>query len=311
MNRFVKKHYHFISFLILAIIFGAWIMLQSYIYPETTLPTSESTETNVSAGTSVTSSESTVSSEISQSDVAESVDSGVTPVLSSVSSSDLSTSDPSLPVSPNITDDQADDNASDSSSPEEDYVSAEAAADTNETTPEPPAPEETVILEEGSYGPGEGKMPFDICIANVRESLNVRSGPGEENEVIAKFLPVDYAHVLERDTEWSHIVSGDVTGYAHNDYLIVGDKAIKKLSDSDKLYVTIDKGTVNIRSEKNTESAALRTAKEGETFKCVPSESDSNWYAVKYDDGNVAYVAVTLAHITVDMDTIDSLTPVG
>ena len=55
----------------------------------------------------------------------------------------------------------------------------------------------------------------------------------------------------------------------------------------------------------------LRQAKKGETFKCIPSESDSDWFAIIYDDGNIAFVATTLAHVTAEMDELSSLTPVG
>lgn len=311
MNRFVKKHYHMISFVILVVIFVAWGVLQSYVFPEGSFGVSAENE----GGSSETSLSSSLSS---MNTVTETDTSAEDPYLNNDADNSAvvapAGSDVSVENEP-VTDPDPTESAHETKNVEtSENIPDTTASPEPETVNEPEpdaAPVEEVILEEGTYGPGEGKMPFDLCLANVRESLNVRSGPGEENEVIAKFLPVDYARVLEKGSEWSLITSGEITGYAHNDYLITGEKAIKKLADSDKLCVTVIKKLINVRAEKSTDAEVLRQAKMGETFKCIPSESDSEWFAIKYDDGNTAYVATTLAHVTAEMDTIDSLTPVG
>jgi len=308
MNHFVKKHYHLISYTLLLIIFFAWVFLQNYMYSDSTSAISADgketvTEDTVNTGTADnapvsdahvqsplndTKTDSDISDSGNDSDSAEAVD---------VSSE--AASDPSGYESEGT--DRSDNTSTDIETTENIDAEAEPVKKTVEE----------IDLEEGSYGPGEGKMPFDLCLANVHESLNVRSGPGEDNEVIAKFLPVDYARVVEKYDDWSLISSGEITGYCHNDYLITGDKALKKFIDKDKLTVTVTHKLINIRAAKSTDAEILRQAKMDESFKCIPSESDSNWFAIKYDDGNIAYVATTLAHVTAEMDNIDSLTPVG
>lgn len=309
MNRFVKKHYHFISYFLLGIIFVTWILLQSYIYPDSYSVESEGKEIELSS-----SPENISDSSINNESTGENLSTEQAPVSNDIrtNQADREYNDPAVSEESVYNDDSAvGDESTDTVMP----VEEETYNDTDFSEPEDVTEEETInhdlVLEDGSFGPGDGKMPFDLCLANVRESLNVRSGAGENFEIIAKFLPVDYAHILEKGDEWSLITSGEVTGYAHNDYLITDDKALKKLTDADKLYVSIIHKLVNIRAEKNTDSDILRQAKMDERFKCIPSESDSNWFAIKYDDGNIAYVATTLASVTADMDTIDSLTPVG
>ncbi len=309
MNRFVKKHYHFISYFLLGIIFVTWILLQSYIYPDSLSVESEGKEIELSS-----SPENISDSSINNESTGENLSTEQAPVSNDIrtNQADREYNVPAVSEERVYNDDSAvGDESTDTVMP----VEEETYNDTDFSEPEDVTEEETInddlVLEDGSFGPGDGKMPFDLCLANVRESLNVRSGAGENFEIIAKFLPVDYAHILEKGDEWSLITSGEVTGYAHNDYLITDDKALKKLTDADKLYVSIIHKLVNIRAEKNTDSDILRQAKMDERFKCIPSESDSNWFAIKYDDGNIAYVATTLASVTADMDTIDSLTPVG
>lgn len=307
MNRFVKKHYHIISFIILAVIFVAWGLLedtllsktssvlstsgQEEIVPEDATP-DETTYADNTASESSSEAQPDVASESSSPDLTSEKVEAPAPVESTG------------PVEASLEDTEIPDTLEE---PDE-------TAEVTETTPEPEQitpPEEEVVLETGTYGPGEGKMPFDLCLANVRESLNVRSGPSEDQEVISKFYPTCYARLVEKGSEWSLISSGEITGYSHNDYLITGDKAMQKLIDSDKLRVTVTQKLINVRAENSTDAEILRQAKKGETFKCIPSESDSDWFAIIYDDGNIAFVATTLAHVTAEMDELRSLTPVG
>ncbi len=325
MNRFIKKNYHIISFSLLGIIFVAWVMIQGYIYPDQTEMKNDTeisltdTETPFTADTA-----SNEAGNVSGTadNITDTV--GNTPE----STGNLSQSESESPETVIGSDESQTIDDTDSNS---DYfmdeipddiepgdLTDDTAADIIDIGGEPDKPEpidltpkSNVVLEEGTFGAGDGKMPFDLCLANVHKSLNVREAPGEDKEIIAKFLPSEYARVIEVAGEWSKITSGEVTGYAHNDYLIKDEKALKKLIDSDKLLVVITERLVNLRADKSTDADVVREAKKDETFKCIPSESDSNWFAVKNDDGNIAYVATTLAQITADMDTIDSLTPVG
>ena len=311
MNRFVKRHYHLISFILLAVIFVAWGLLQNQLYPNSASNASETSDTDMSTPDS---SDEFISEKADSNAVTETQNSSGT---SDVSPDDYASQNDSTDVpsnsssADNVTTDKL--STAENEEPGTDYDTLPEEIDDAipDDIDEEPEPLKEVVLEEGTYGPGEGKMPFDLCLANVNESLNVRSGPGEEYEIIAKFLPVDYARVIETYSEWTLISSGEITGYAHNDYLITGEKALKKLVNSDKLCVTVTQKLINVRAEKSTDAEILRQAEKGESFICIPSESDSDWFAIKYDDGNTAYVATTLAHVTAAMDTIDSLTPVG
>ena len=324
MNRFVKKHYHIISFFLLGIIFVVWVMIQGYIYPDQTELKSESeisvTNNDQNTGDNIDNADAIDPSDISDND-SDNIDETHTfnndknvpdKDLSNYTSvsDELQITDDTVGTTEDFTDEIPDDVEPDHLSDDAE-IEAKESDMSNEPEPLDFTPKSNVVLEEGTFGAGDGKMPFDLCLANVHESLNVREAPGEGNEIIAKFLPSDYARVIEESGEWTKITSGEVTGYAHNDYLIKDDKALKKLIDSDKLLVVITERLVNLRAEKSTDADVIREAKKDETFKCIPSESDSNWFAVKNEDGNIAYVATTLAQITADMDTIDSLTPVG
>lgn len=62
-------------------------------------------------------------------------------------------------------------------------------------------------------------------MANVEESLNVRTEASEESALAGKLRKGDVAEVTERGEEWSKITSGNVSGYVKNEFCVFGDDA--------------------------------------------------------------------------------------
>ncbi|MBP5304548.1 MAG: SH3 domain-containing protein, partial [Lachnospiraceae bacterium] len=77
-------------------------------------------------------------------------------------------------------------------------------------------PEETEDPEE----PEEQAHTVDFIIANVDTALNIRSGPSTDDEIVGKLYRGGRATILERGSEWTKITSGNVTGYASNEWMM-------------------------------------------------------------------------------------------
>jgi len=285
MKRFFSKHYHFVSFFLLVVIFTAWLMVQEYVLPP--LFTNDSGSIVPNVGTIDPTANKVIASGLNVMAKADDSLSGSDKAQPEASGNAKETPNNNVPDPPNV-----DDTAVPTPLPEQD----DSPEITYENIPEGETP---------------SAMPFDICLADVNESLNVRSGPDEKYDVIAKFLPSNYAHIVEKGSSWSKITSGSITGYAHNDYLITGSNAIKKLERSGKLIVKIMMPLVNIRASKSTSADVLGLAKEGETYTCIWADSDSHWLAIKLNDGTTAYVGSSLCTVLADLDEIYSLTPMG
>ena len=56
-------------------------------------------------------------------------------------------------------------------------------------------------------------------MANVEESLNVRTEASEESALAGKLRKGDVAEVTERGEEWSKITSGNVSGYVKMNFV--------------------------------------------------------------------------------------------
>lgn len=292
MNTFFRKHYHLVTYCFIAIVGIAWITIQTPLYgsdrgDETLV---ESPDKVPETGEAISASD-TTSQEVTSAPVST-TDESITPLPDSQVDTSLDFDPYETTFFPGDEEDEDIDN------PEDDFLESPP---TEYVVPDP----ETDDTKE------PGKAPFDLCLANVNESLNVRTGPGENYEIIAKFRPDSCARVIETLEEWSKIESGDIVGYANNRYLITGDKALETIKTKSRLTITVTEKLINIRKEPGTQYEILRHAEMDEVFEYVPDKSNSDWFAIVYDDGTTAYVATTLAHVTADMKSIDSLTPVG
>ena len=66
--------------------------------------------------------------------------------------------------------------------------------------------------------------PYEnLGIANVRNYVNIRSGPSTDYKIIGKLYNGCVANILEYEGDWVKIQSGNVTeGYIKAEYLLIG-----------------------------------------------------------------------------------------
>ncbi|MCR5331284.1 MAG: SH3 domain-containing protein [Lachnospiraceae bacterium] len=131
---------------------------------------------------------------------------------------------------------------------------------------------------------------FPYVITNIDSRLNIRSGPGQNYGVVAKFTPNSYGVIIERGEEWTKIRSGDYEGYSVNEYLLFDRDAIDKLRSKDALYVRVTGDTLNIRKGMGTDTDVLGKAYAGDRLPYVPERSTDEWICIEYNGGE-AYVS--------------------
>ena len=149
----------------------------------------------------------------------------------------------------------------------------------------------------------ETEFTFDKIIPNVNEFLNIRSEAKADAMVVGKLYKNSYATILERGEEWTKITSGDVTGYASNQYLYFDEDAISIAKSLNAFLVEVTAGTVNIRTKPTTESDILLEAKKGDTFTHVPEMDHEEWVALQYTDSTIAYVSAQYVTTKINLKT--------
>lgn len=127
----------------------------------------------------------------------------------------------------------------------------------------------------------------NLGIANVDKNLNVRKEPSESGKLVGK-MPKDSAcEILSVEGQWAHIVSGEVEGYVHTDYLFMGVEAKLKAAEVIKPTAVVQVDALKVRESANTESQVLTTVPKGEEMEYV--ETIGEWVKVSMD-GEEAYV---------------------
>lgn len=161
---------------------------------------------------------------------------------------------------------------------------------------------EEVVPDAGELLP-EAQEWEKRVMANVEEDMNIRTAPDENSEVAGKFYRGDVAEIISADEGWTQIVSGNVTGYVKNDYLVSGMEANELANEVCSLYATVNTDGLRLRSEPNEEAEIVTTANAGEKLKVDKGvETDGNWVAVHTSDAT-AYVSAEYVGVELNLGT--------
>lgn len=151
------------------------------------------------------------------------------------------------------------------------------------------------------------KEEWRYCIlAKVEDSLNVRSEPNEESEVVGILEKWDRATVQEKGIEWTKIESGNLVGYVKNDYCIYGYEALAYAKENCEIIATATTEGLRVREAMDTESKIMKRLEEGDTLVVdTKAEVEEDWVAVVYKE-DTCYVSAD--YVTVSMNIGTGLT---
>lgn len=121
----------------------------------------------------------------------------------------------------------------------------------------------------------------DLVMANVSSVLNVRAEGNLDAEVVGKIYKDCGGKVLERGEEWSLIKTGDLIGWASNEYLLFDEEAEKLAKKVGIMIATVESDCVALRDEASLESAFSVMLADHALVEVV-EEVDENWLLVAY-----------------------------
>jgi uncharacterized protein YgiM (DUF1202 family) len=174
--------------------------------------------------------------------------------------------------------------------------------------PEPVGtPDSEQIEETGADEPSvvEGQ-PGWVVVQGVANSVNVRSGPGTENEVLARAelgatLPTTGQSALDQGAQWVEVVVDDeTTGWVHGDFIAVTVQPTPTplatptpvptpipAASGDNLVVDAPLG-LRLRTEPNTSGSVIRTIDDGAvvtpTGDTSVDDDDQEWIEIRDGD---------------------------
>ena len=102
-----------------------------------------------------------------------------------------------------------------------------------------------------------GQEETDLVMANVQVAMNVREEADEESAKIGLLYKDCGGRILERKDGWTRLRSGDLVGWANDDYLLFGEDAEALANEVGNLIVQIETDTLCVRREPETDAETL------------------------------------------------------
>ena len=124
--------------------------------------------------------------------------------------------------------------------------------------------------------------------ANVNTYANVRTEASADAEKAGVMPKGAAAEVIEKEGEWTRIVSGDVEGYVKTELLAFADEAKNIYQETYGNQGTVTASSLRVRNTPSLEGQQIGSKKKGSMVEILSQEGD--WYQIEHGDGS-AYVA--------------------
>lgn len=139
------------------------------------------------------------------------------------------------------------------------------------------------------------KEQSNLVMANVKNALNVRSDASEEASRVGKLYKDCGGTILERKDGWTKLQSGNVIGWASDEYLLFGEEAEALANDVGRLIATVDTQTLRVRMAPDEGAGVYGLIPKGEIVE-VLDDGTGEWVCIDYEgmDGYVSgeYIVV-------------------
>lgn len=147
-----------------------------------------------------------------------------------------------------------------------------------------------------------------LVMANVKNALNVRSDASEEADKVGKLYKDCGGIILEQRDGWTKLQSGNIVGWASNEYLLFGEEALTLANEVGKMIGTIDTEMLRVRKAPSTDAEIYGLLPKGEIVE-VLSESEDGWACIDYDgaDGYVSSDCIVIDFLIDNGETMDEI----
>lgn len=141
-----------------------------------------------------------------------------------------------------------------------------------------------------------------VVMANVKDAVNVRVEPNEEADTVGKLYKNCGGIILERRDGWTLLTSGDLTGWAKDEFLLFGEEAVAFRNEVGMLKATAQTDALRVRKEPNEESGVYTLLELNESIKAIEEESVDGWVAIRVDDETIGYVSADYVEVAFVVD---------
>lgn len=184
------------------------------------------------------------------------------------------------------------------------YLDSLSVGVTSVISPNSKSEDEGTIEEQTQIEEEQGEQS-DLVMADVRAALNVRADATEESEKVGLLYKDCGGRILERKDGWTKIESGDLVGWANDEYLLFGEEAEALANEVGNLIVTIETKTLRVRKEPNEESEILGLVAQDDALNVIEVVNDE-WISVDFES-EAAYVSAKYVELDFHIDAGETM----
>ena len=122
-----------------------------------------------------------------------------------------------------------------------------------------------------------------LVMSNVSKVLNIRQEPDEDSTKVGVLYKDCGGKIITRENGWTKLQSGDLVGWANDEYLLFDEDAQKAASEVGKQIVTSQSSALNVRKEPSENAEILGVLSE-KVFVDMIEDLGNGWISVDYND---------------------------
>lgn len=152
----------------------------------------------------------------------------------------------------------------------------------------------------------EEDLTGSLVMANVKDALNVRSEADKESSKVGKLYKDCGGTILEQKDGWTKLQSGNIIGWASDEYLLFGDEALALANDVGSMIATIETESLRVRKEPSTEAGVWGLLPRGEIVEVLSQDEESGWVCIDYE-GEDGYVSAEYVKVDFVIDAGETM----
>lgn len=165
---------------------------------------------------------------------------------------------------------------------------------------ETPVEEEKALNINDKFENEKERMEKELVMANVQNALNIRAEADETSEKVGYLYKDCGGTILDRKDGWTKLRSGNVIGWAKDEYLLFGEEAKAMAEEVGNWIVTLDAEAVRVRVEPNLEANTYGLLAYDDSVEFIDIVNNS-WISVDYN-GEVGYVNSDFVNVKFHID---------
>ncbi len=143
-----------------------------------------------------------------------------------------------------------------------------------------------------------------LVMAKVKQSLNIRAEADENSEKVGELYIDCGGKILEQTGNWTKLQSGDVVGWAKNEYLLFGDEAEALATEVGNLVAKANTDALSVHKSKSDSSEIYGILAMNDEVIAIEEQGD--WVAIDFD-GQTGYVSSKYINVDFKIDAGETI----